>query len=57
MHYDDTSKLCRIYDSRPAICRVDVQFTLHYQSQMSWQQFCELNVAACSQLAQWEQQK
>ncbi|WP_080932052.1 YkgJ family cysteine cluster protein [Pseudomonas fluorescens] len=45
--YNETTKLCRNYAQRPAICRVDVQFDLHYRKQMSWPQFCEVNERAC----------
>jgi Fe-S-cluster containining protein len=49
VHYDDASRLCKIYESRPDICRVDVQFQRHY-SHMGWKAFCEVNVAACNTL-------
>lgn len=49
IHYDEVSKLCGVYDSRPDICRVDVQFQRHY-SHMGWEAFCQANLAACSVL-------
>jgi len=50
IHYDDASKMCSIYDQRPAVCRVDVQFHENYSQMMSWDTFCALNLEACKQL-------
>lgn len=50
-HYDDTSKLCLVYNSRPDICRVDLQYKLHYVRIYSWDEFVTLNVQVCQQLA------
>ena len=50
IHYDDATKLCSIYDQRPAVCRVDVQFHENYSQSMTWETFCALNLEACKQL-------
>lgn len=49
-HYDDMSKLCMIYTSRPELCRVDVQFREHYRGSMTWLKFVKLNLLACEKL-------
>lgn len=49
-HYDDTSKLCTIYASRPEVCRVDVQFDRHFRDSMAWPEFVKLNLQACEAL-------
>lgn len=46
-HYDEETKLCTIYETRPDICRVDKQYELNYKEQYSWQEFTELNLIAC----------
>ncbi|WP_323012655.1 YkgJ family cysteine cluster protein [Castellaniella sp.] len=50
MFYDQTNRLCLIYDHRPDICRVDKQYTMHYQDMMSWEDFVALNARACKKL-------
>jgi hypothetical protein len=50
-YYDDDSKQCSIYADRPSICRVDEQYTINYQSFMTWEAFVEINVQACKKLS------
>jgi len=45
--YNQHLKLCRIYDVRPDICRVDEQYKKNYKNKYSWQEFIELNQIAC----------
>lgn len=49
-HHDDAGKLCQIYETRPDICRVELQFRLHYKDQYSWEEFVDVNRKACEQL-------
>ena len=49
-HYDDRLKLCSIYESRPDICRVDLQFAINYRQLMDWSSFVRLNLDACEAL-------
>lgn len=51
-HLDRATQLCRIYAQRPDICRVDKQYTLHFQDKLSWNDFCALNERACAFLRQ-----
>ena len=49
-HYDEKSRLCQIYSQRPEICRIDAYYQQHYQKQIAWPDFVELNLIACQQL-------
>lgn len=49
-HYNADSKQCTIYDERPDICRVDLQYALHYHRLYSWEEFVALNLQVCRQL-------
>lgn len=49
-HLDERGGDCRIYATRPDICRVDRQYELIYQRTMTWDAFVEINAAACKQL-------
>ncbi|WP_414120861.1 YkgJ family cysteine cluster protein [Vreelandella titanicae] len=49
-HYDELSKLCSIYDERPDICRVDLQYERTYSQQYSWDNFIKVNLVACELL-------
>ncbi|SNY97920.1 YkgJ family cysteine cluster protein [Halomonas sp. hl-4] len=46
-HYDEPSKLCGIYNERPDICRVDLQFDRTYSKQYSWDEYVVMNLIAC----------
>lgn len=45
--YDQQTKLCTIYATRPDICRVDKQYQLNYKDKYSWLEFIEINIIAC----------
>jgi Fe-S-cluster containining protein len=47
-HYDADTKSCTIYTVRPAICRVDQMYTLHYVRQYTWDEFVALNLQVCA---------
>ena len=51
-HYDPETKLCRIYESRPLICRVKETWQQGYTG-MGWNEWCELNYAACKKLQKY----
>jgi len=46
-HYEAASKGCSIYHERPAICRVDLQFSERYCEHYSWDQYVRLNLEVC----------
>lgn len=56
-HYDASSKGCGIYGERPSICRVDLQYQLHYARQYSWDDFVALNLAVCDTLQAQEREE
>lgn len=49
-HFDDQTRLCTIYDTRPSICQIDKQYLLNYQHQFSWREFIDVNRIACLEL-------
>jgi uncharacterized protein len=49
-HYAAATKGCAIYHERPAICRVDQQFTEHYAEHFTWTEYVRLNLEVCATL-------
>lgn len=49
-HYDETNRLCAIYETRPDICRVDRMHDKVYASQYTWREFVIVNVQVCEAL-------
>lgn len=49
-HFDDSTNLCSIYESRPDVCRVDVMYRQHFQEYVSWSVFVAENMKACAEL-------
>jgi len=37
-----------IYEERPDICRVDLQYKVFFSSKMDWEEFVAINIAACN---------
>ncbi len=50
LHFDEQSNLCSIYQERPDVCRVSVQYKKNYSLQFTWQEFVEINISICKQL-------
>lgn len=46
-HLDVETNLCSIYEHRPEICRVDIQYKINYQKDMTWNKFCAINNRYC----------
>lgn len=55
-HYDAGHKRCSIYNERPDICRVDLQYAIHYAKQFTWESFVEMNLHVCGVLQAKEEQ-
>lgn len=53
-HYDSDTHLCKIYENRPEICRVEDYYHTHLKEQYTWDKFVELNLIACKQLNEME---
>jgi Fe-S-cluster containining protein len=49
-YFDMSNYLCSIYETRPEICRVDVQYKKHYKQLYSWDDFVKLNLKICVKL-------
>lgn len=49
-HHDVTSKLCRIYQGRPDICRVDRLYEMRFAQFYDWDEYVALNLQACTDL-------
>ena len=46
-HLDLRSNLCKIYENRPDICRIEDQYNAHYSDSYSWEEFKKLNLEIC----------
>ena len=49
-HLDTQTRMCQVYDSRPDICRVELQYRVKYASTYTWEYFVELNLKICESL-------
>lgn len=49
-HFDIDTNTCRIYDERPDICNVKLQYTMNYSQNYTWQEFVDINVQVCDEL-------
>ncbi len=50
INLDKTSNLCKIYDKRPDICRVDEMFKKVFYKFMSKEEYLNLNASSCKKL-------
>ncbi len=46
-HLNMESNECSIYNKRPDICRIDLQYHKRYKGLYSWEEFVSLNLASC----------
>lgn len=49
-HWDEHTKLCSIYKTRPLICRVDEAYERCLQDKMTRREYYRLNKEACQRL-------
>lgn len=49
-HFDEYNKNCTIYDTRPDMCRVDLQYRVNYSKKHTWDEFVALNLEVCELL-------
>ena len=49
-YFDEKTRLCAIYDTRPRLCRVDAMYEDMFADQMSYEEYLEVNYAACREL-------
>ena len=50
INLDKASNLCKIYDKRPDICRVDEMFEKVFYKFMSKEEYLNLNILSCKKL-------
>ena len=48
-HLDHDTNLCRIYETRPKVCRVPDMFSA-FQDRLNWTEYVALNQQACAEL-------
>jgi Fe-S-cluster containining protein len=41
---------CSIYEKRPEICQIKLQYQLNYSKQYSWDEFITVNLEVCESL-------
>lgn len=46
-YFDDQTRKCTIYETRPNICNVEWMYQHHYKEQYSKAEFFELNKSVC----------
>jgi len=46
-HYNDNSKLCMIYETRPFVCRVDEVYKRHYKDKMTVFEYYKIQDDMC----------
>lgn len=47
---DLSNNNCLIYDNRPEICNIRLQYEKNFRSQYSWDDFSKINASACIEL-------
>lgn len=46
-NFDEATRLCRIYESRPLVCRVESFYEKYLQDRFSWDEFSKMNSDIC----------
>ena len=49
-HFNRKTNKCKIYDTRPDKCNIDIFYEKYFSDQMTKAEFYELNIAACNKL-------
>ncbi|WP_416192418.1 YkgJ family cysteine cluster protein [Neisseria sp. CCUG12390] len=49
-YFDEQSKLCTIYETRPLICRVEDFYVKYLSEKIAWQDFIKINESICREL-------
>jgi len=52
-YYEHTTKQCKIYDSRPDICKVDVMYDKRYYKEFSPSEYAISNASICNSLQEF----
>ena len=49
-YFDKATNKCKIYDSRPDKCNIDITYKKYFSGNMTKTEFYKLNIAACNKL-------
>jgi Fe-S-cluster containining protein len=49
-YFNETTNLCMIYEERPLLCNIDKSYELIFFSEMTKENYYELNIASCNLL-------
>lgn len=49
-YFDEKTRLCSIYETRPEKCRVDLMYELHFKSEMTIDEYYQRNYDACNKI-------
>ena len=55
-YLDETTNLCKIYDFRPEVCRVDKMYK-RYKDKMTWNQYVDMFTSVCDKLKEMDKAK
>lgn len=50
VNYNPSTKLCNIYEDRPAICRVDDGYSTYFKDKVGYEEYIKMNYDACKNL-------
>ena len=50
IHFDEGTRLCKIYDKRPLKCNIDQMYEAFFKDKMSKDEYYKQNYAACDLL-------
>ena len=49
-HVEVQTHLCKIYENRPLVCRVEEYYKQHLSHIYAWDEFVKMNLAVCEKL-------
>ena len=49
-HFDVLTHLCKIYENRPLVCRVEDYYKIHLRHMYEWDDFVKINLDLCEKL-------
>lgn len=49
-HFDEASRGCTIYATRPLVCRVQDYYVRHLAERLPWPEFVKINLEICAAL-------
>lgn len=55
--FDEKTKLCTIYDSRPVICNVDRMYDLFFATEMERDEYYKINYESCKKMKEEKQEE